>query len=119
MAKDGWIQRHDFLRFACTTELLKVEFQDRVFQKVQVDDKKDDRGSKKDSKKVGRLYSQQAKAIEPLNAFCFAIEKRNLSKYSCALTKKGEREKKTMLVYRGRFALLASFYLHFILKQAA
>ena len=56
LAKDGWIQRHDFLRFACTTELLKVEFQDRVFQKVQVDDKKDDRGSKKDSKKVGRLF---------------------------------------------------------------
>lgn len=52
LAKDGWIQRHDFLRFACTTELLKVEFQDRVFQKVQVDDKKDDRGSKKDSKKL-------------------------------------------------------------------
>ena len=65
------------------------------------------------------LQPQQAKAIEPLNAFCFAIEKRNLSKYSSALTKKGEREKKTMLVYRGRFALLASFYLHFILKQAA
>ena len=65
------------------------------------------------------LEPQQAKAIEPLNPFCFAIEKRNLSKYSSALTKKGEREKKTMLVYRGRFALLASFYLHFILKRAA
>ena len=62
---------------------------------------------------------QQAKAIEPLNPFCFAIEKKNLGKYSSALTKKGGRDKKTMLVYRGRFALLASFYLHFILKQAA
>ena len=71
------------------------------------------------SKLKKETQTQQAKAIEPLNAFCFAIEKRNLSKYSSALTKKGEREKKTMLVYRGRFALLASFYLHFILKQAA
>jgi len=67
------------------------------------------------------MKAQQAKAIEPLNPFCFAIEKRNLSKYSSALTKKRRegKENKTMLVYRGRFALLASFYLHFMLKQAA
>ena len=40
--KDGWIIRHEFLKFAVTTELLKVEFQDRVFQKVEVDKTKDD-----------------------------------------------------------------------------
>ena len=49
--KDGWIIRHEFLKFAVTTELLKVEFQDRVFQKVEVD-KTEQSGSraKKDSK---------------------------------------------------------------------
>jgi len=48
--KEGWILRHEFLKFAVTTELLKVEFQDRVFQKVEVDKSKEDR-SKKDSTK--------------------------------------------------------------------
>ena len=57
--------------------------------------------------------SQQAKAIKLLRPFCIAIEKRHPSKYSCC-DKNGEREKKTMFViYRGRFALIASFYLHF------
>ena len=59
------------------------------------------------------LSSQVTKGAEPLNPFSFAIEKRNPSKYSSTVTKKGEREKKTMLVYRGRFALLASFYAPF------
>ena len=47
-----------------------------------------------------QLHSEphQAKAIEPLNPFCFAIEKRHPSKYSL-WQKRREREKKTMLVY--------------------
>ena len=44
------------------------------------------------------LQAQQAKAIELLRPFWIAIEKRHPSKYSCC-DKKGEREKKTMLVY--------------------
>jgi len=47
------------------------------------------------------------------------IENSNTSKYSTAVAKKKEREGKTILVYRGHFALVTSFCLHFILKQAA
>ena len=61
--------------------------------------------------------SHEAKAIELLNPICFAIENWHPSEYSSAVAKK-EREKKTILVYRGRFPLDA-FCLHFILKQAA
>ncbi len=32
--KDGWIKLNEFKRFAIPTELCKIEFQDRVFQKV-------------------------------------------------------------------------------------
>ena len=32
--KDGWIRVNDYMKFALTTELCKIEFQDRVFQKV-------------------------------------------------------------------------------------
>ena len=32
--KDGWILYTEFMKFAITTELCKIEFQDRVFQKV-------------------------------------------------------------------------------------
>ena len=36
--KDGWIRINEFMKFALTTELCKIEFQDRVFQKVDYGD---------------------------------------------------------------------------------
>ena len=48
--------------------------------------------------KLSQMLSHQAKAIELLRPFCFAIEKRHPSKYSL-WQKRREREKKTMLVY--------------------
>ena len=71
------------------------------------------KGKAHDSNFDKAFLPQVTKGAEPLNPFSFAIEKRNPSKYSSTVTKKGEREKKTMLVYRGRFALLASFYAPF------
>ena len=41
----------------------------------------------------------QAKAIEPLNPFCFAIEKRPPSKYSSVVAKKGERGKRKQFLF--------------------
>ena len=49
--KEGWIQKHEFMKFAMTTELCKVEFVDRVFQKSDVEDDH----SKKKEKREGRL----------------------------------------------------------------
>lgn len=49
--KDGWIKMHDFFKFALTTDLCKIEFQDRVFQKVDYDEeRKKSEAAKKDSK---------------------------------------------------------------------
>ena len=59
------------------------------------------------------------KGPSSLTQFTITIENSNMSKYSTAVEKKREREKKTMFVYRGHFVLDASFCLHFILKQAA
>ena len=48
----------DFLKFATGTELCKIEFQDRVFSKVDFGDHSDDKkGPKKDPKlKVNAYY---------------------------------------------------------------
>ena len=67
---------------------------------------------------MGLSDHNRQKRPSSLTQFTIAIEKSNMSKYSSAVAKKEEREKKTMLVYRGHFALDA-FCLHFILKQAA
>lgn len=48
--KDGWIKLNDFMKFALTTELCKIEFQDRVFQKVDYDEERKKSEAKKDSK---------------------------------------------------------------------
>jgi len=49
--KEGWIKIMDFLKFATGTELCKIEFQDRVFSKVDFGDHSDDKkGPKKDPK---------------------------------------------------------------------
>ena len=62
--------------------------------------------------------AQQAKAIEPLNAFCFAIEKRNLSKYSCALTKKERGKRKQCLFIEGALLCLLLFtFISYLSKQ--
>ena len=54
-----------------------------------------------------------------LTWFTITIENSNTSKYSCS--KKGERGKRKQCLFidRGHFALVASFCLHFLLKQAA
>ena len=75
--KEGWINRHEYLKFAVTTELLKVEFQDRVFQKVDLDDKKEGGGpSKKDSKKVSKKSISRIRSspMEP-SSICQGIKK--------------------------------------------
>ena len=55
-------------------------------------------------------YHKSIKGPSPLTWFTITIENSNTSKYSTAVEKK-EREKKTRLkLYRGHFALLASFY---------
>jgi hypothetical protein len=49
--KDGWIKIHDYMKFAMTTELCKIEFQDRVFHKVDWDEeRKKTEAARKDSK---------------------------------------------------------------------
>ena len=71
--KDGWIIRHDFLKYAMTTELLKVEFTDRVFQKVESDDKKST--GKKDSKRVsGAVMQKLRQKKNRMNQFCVAVQ---------------------------------------------
>lgn len=55
--KEGWIQKHEFMKFAMTTELCKVEFVDRVFQKSDVEDDH----SKKKEKREGRLKLDPSK----------------------------------------------------------
>ena len=64
-------------------------------------------------------YAHQAKAIELLNPFSFAIKNWHPSKYSSAVAKKEREGKENNACYRGHFALVASFCLHFMLKQAA
>lgn len=46
--KEGWIQIHEYMKFAMPTELCKVEFVDRVFQKGGGDDEKKKSEAKKE-----------------------------------------------------------------------
>lgn len=39
--KDGWIKRADYVKFTSTTDLFKVEFHDRVFQKFDLEEEID------------------------------------------------------------------------------
>jgi len=38
--KDGWIRINEFMKFAMPLDLCKIEFHDRVFQKVDYEQKK-------------------------------------------------------------------------------
>ena len=50
--KEGWIQIHEYMKFAMPTELCKVEFVDRVFQKGGGDDEKKKSEAKKEKVRV-------------------------------------------------------------------
>ena len=57
--KDGWIRINEFMKFAMPLDLCKIEFHDRVFQKVDYDaeEKKAKEAAKKESKaKVKILF---------------------------------------------------------------
>lgn len=55
--KDGWILYTEFMKFAITTELCKIEFQDRVFQKVNY-------GEEEKKKKKERLDPSKMDRVE-------------------------------------------------------
>ena len=62
---------------------------------------------------MGGERHKSIKGPSSLTGFTITIEDSNMSKYSTAVEKK-ERGKKTMLkLYRGHFALVASFYAPF------
>ena len=48
--KDGWIRINEFMKFAMPSDLCKIEFHDRVFQKVDYDEEKKKNEAKKESK---------------------------------------------------------------------
>ena len=58
--KDGWIRINEFMKFAMPLDICKIEFHDRVFQKVdyEAEEKKRKEEAKKESKaKVKILIS--------------------------------------------------------------
>ena len=62
--------------------------------------------------------AQVTKGTEPLNPFCFAIKKRNLSKYSSALTKKERGKRKQCLFIEGALLCLLLFtFISYLSKQ--
>ena len=67
----------------------------------------------------GGFSHKLIKGPSSLTWFTITIENSNMNKYSSAVAKKEREGKKTMLVYRGHFALEDAFCFHFILKQAA
>ena len=50
--KDGWIRINEFMKFCLPSDLCKIEFHDRVFQKVdyEAEEKKAKQEAKKESK---------------------------------------------------------------------
>lgn len=58
--KEGWIRLAEYMKFALGTELCKIEFQDRVFSKVDYgaeDEKKKNEGKKESKAKVHKYVN--------------------------------------------------------------
>ena len=53
--KEGWIKIGDFLKFAMTTDLFKVEFVDRVFHKTDPEEELKSKASKEAALKKGKV----------------------------------------------------------------
>lgn len=59
--KEGWIRLAEYMKFALGTELCKIEFQDRVFSKVDYgaeDEKKKNEGKKESKAKVHKYVNR-------------------------------------------------------------
>lgn len=53
--KDGWIKIGDFLKYAVTTELCKIEFVDRVFHKTDPEEELKNKASREGASKKGKV----------------------------------------------------------------
>ena len=58
--KDGWIRINEFMKFAMPLDLCKIEFHDRVFQKVdyEAEEEKRKKEAKKESKVKVKIFSK-------------------------------------------------------------
>ena len=56
--KDGWIRINEFMKFAMPLDLCKIEFHDRVFQKVdyEAEEEKRKKEAKKESKVKVKIF---------------------------------------------------------------
>ena len=55
--KEGWIKIGDFLKYAVTTDLCKIEFVDRVFHKTDPEEELKNKAAREGASKKGKVRS--------------------------------------------------------------